>query len=456
MSTPKVVVYAGPTLSAADVRAVLPDAEVRPPAGRGDLLADRWHPGDVAVVIDGYFRERRSVGHKEILQVLTEGVDVVGAASMGALRAAELAPCGMRGLGTVYGMYASGEIDGDDEVGVLHGPAEMGYPAQTVALVNLRHGCKEGAEQDLVPAEAGRRIVAAAAVMPFTHRGWKDIERALDECDHEALWTLEEMIGSGVWDLKRLDATAALRAVADRPATAPAPAASSPDASTPAASTPEVPFTGISRTQALVRGTRREHAPGRWMSDLDVLNAARLYDPDYPALHEDVLTGMLREFAADRGMTLEQYGTAKLGLDDRSPLPPSLAPWLTEAEAADGAGASDRPRLLMVRVWPVWQSMDWRPAVLDRLRTSERWDEWCALVARADEAAEEAGPRLAVPPPVMCANLFMRHWQGSGTSPVAEMARRGFTGPEELGGTVRRFFAYDIRRARERRNTPAD
>ncbi|MFE3289016.1 TfuA-like protein, partial [Streptomyces sp. NPDC059233] len=308
--------------------------------------------------------------------MLTEGVDVVGAASMGALRAAELAPCGMRGLGTVYGMYASGEIDGDDEVGVLHGPAEMGYPAQTVALVNLRHGCKEGAEQDLVPAEAGRRIVAAAAAMPFTHRGWKDIERALDEPDHEALRTLEEMIGSGVWDLKRLDATAALRAVADRPAAA------------PAASAPEVPFTGISRTQALVRGTRREHAPGRWMSDLDVLNAARLFDADYPALHEDVLTGLLREFAADRGMTLEQYGTAKLGLDDRSPLPPSLAPWLTEAEAADGAVASDRARLLMVRVWPVWQSADWRPAVLERLRAAEHWDEWCALVVRADEAAQ--------------------------------------------------------------------
>ncbi|MFB6613918.1 TfuA-like protein [Streptomyces sp. NPDC056367] len=443
MSTPKVVVYVGPTLSAADVRAVLPDAEVRPPAGRGDLLAEQWHPGDVAVVIDGYFRERRSVGHKEILQVLTEGVDVVGAASMGALRAAELAPCGMRGLGTVHGMYASGEIDGDDEVGVLHGPAEMGYPAQTVALVNLRYGCKEGAETDLVPAEAGRRIVAAAAAMPFTHRGWKDIERALDEPDHEALRTLEEMIGSGVWDLKRLDATAALQAVASRPAATPAPAA------------PEVPFTGISRTQSLVRRTRREHAPGRWMSDLDVLDAARLFDAGYPALHEEVLTGLLRDLAAGRGMTLEQYGSAKLGLDDRSPLPPSLAHWLTEAEAADGATASDRARLLMVRVWPVWHSVDWRPAVLDRLRASERWDEWCALVVRADEATEEAGPRFAVPPPAMRANLFLRHWHGSGTSPVVEMARRGFTGPDELGGAVRRFFAYDIRRARERRNTSA-
>ncbi|MEV7521350.1 TfuA-like protein [Streptomyces sp. NPDC091371] len=439
MSTPKVVVHAGPTISAADVRAVLPEAEVRPPAGRGDLLADPWRPGDVVVVIDGYFRERRSVGHKEILQVLTEGVDVVGAASMGALRAAELAPCGMRGLGAVYEMYASGEIDGDDEVGVLHGPAEMGYPAQTVALVNLRYGCKEGAETGLVPAESGRRIVAAAAALPFTHRGWKDIERALDEHDHDALRTLEEMIGSGVWDLKRLDAMSALRAVARRGAAAPAPLAA------------EVPFTGISRTQSLVRRTRREYAPGRWMSDLDVLDAARLFDGAYPALHEEVLSGLLEDLAGAGGMTFEAYASAKLGLDGSAPLPGSLAGWLTEPER-DGLAVADQIRLLMVRVWPVWRSVDWRPAALARLRESDRWEEWCELVGRADEATEAARPRLVVPPPAMCAKLFLRHWQGRGTTPDAELARRGFTGLDELGGAVTRFFAYDVRRGRERGN----
>ncbi|MBT2478883.1 TfuA domain-containing protein [Streptomyces sp. ISL-94] len=438
----RVVVYAGPTLSAADVRAVLPEAEVRPPAGRGDLLADPWRRGDVAVIIDGYFRERRSVGHKEILQLLTEGVDVVGAASMGALRAAELGPCGMRGIGAVHAMYVSGEIDGDDEVGVLHGPAEMGYPAQTVALVNLRYGCAEGAGSDLVPVESGRRIVAAAAALPFTHRGWKDLERAVEEQDHEALWTLEEVIGSGVWDLKRLDALAALRAVAAGSSAAPGPAAA------------HVPFTGISRTQALVRGTRREYVPGRWMSDLDVLDAARLFDGAYPALHEEVLTGLLADLAAARGMTVEAYATARLGLDGRTPLPESLARWFAEPEREHLTG-EERARLLMVRVWPVWQSVDWRPAVLTRLWESGRWEEWCDLVARADEAAEEARPRLVVPPPQMCAKLFLRHWLGRGTSPDAEMARRGFSGPDELGGAVRRFFAFDVRRGRSRGNAAA-
>ena len=114
---PKVVVYAGPTISADDIRFVLPSAVVRPPAARGDLLAESWHPGDVAVVIDGYFRERRSVGHKEILRVLADGAAVIGTASMGALRAMELAPCGMRGLGACQ--HQCGQRDGADVRGCL-------------------------------------------------------------------------------------------------------------------------------------------------------------------------------------------------------------------------------------------------------------------------------------------------------------------------------------------------
>lgn len=430
-----VVVYAGPTISAADVRAVLPEARVCPPAGRGDLLDRRWQPGDVAVLIDGYFRERRSVGHKEILRLITEGVDVVGAASMGALRAAELAPCGMRGAGTVYGMYRDGRIDGDDEVGIVHGPADRGYPARTVALVNLRHGCREGAARGLVPAPAGERIVAAAKALPFTHRSWADLAERVGEQDREALRTLRDRIDSGEWDLKRLDALSALREVA-RGGAAPAVAA------------PAVTFPGLSELQALTRRSRHEYAPGRWMSDLDVLTAARLFDPGYPARHERVLGGLLDEIAGARGQTATEYADERLGVD--GPLPDALAAWLTDGEMARLAPA-DRSRLVLIRVWPVWQSADWRPAVLAALRADAGWDRWRELVVQADEAAEEARFRLAVPPPAVCAQLFLRHWRGPGTGPDIEMARRGFSSTAELGGAVRRFFALDLRNRRSAR-----
>lgn len=439
---PKVVVYAGPTICADDVHAVLPQAQVLPPAARGDLLAVDWNAGDIAVVIDGYFREQRSVGHKEILWLLSVGVDVVGAASMGALRAAELAPCGMRGLGTVYGMYASHEIDGDDEVGVLHGPAAVGYPARTVALVNLRYAARVAAHTGLVPAAAGQRVVAAAKALPFTFRTWQDIGRELSGDDRAMLPTMARMIDSGEADVKRLDAMAAVREVGHRGYAAPGRAATA------------VTWTGIGRNQLLARRTKREYAPGRSMSDLDVLDAARLFDDDYPRVHEEVLTGLLTDLADSRGLSVAQFARTTLGLDDDDELPGNLASWLTETELAGLRGA-ERLRLVMVRVWPVWQSVDWRPAALARLRESDRWPEWSDLVARADQAAEQARYRLVVPPPAIRSRVFLRRWQQRGSSVEVEMARRGFAGLGELGGTLGRFFVYDVQRGRGPATRPA-
>ncbi|MEV7964509.1 TfuA-like protein [Sphaerisporangium sp. NPDC088356] len=435
MSPQKVVVYAGPTISRDEILDVVPEAQVRPPAARGDLLREEWSRDDTAVIIDGYYRERLSVGHKEILWLLNEGVNVIGAASMGALRAAELSPYGMSGVGSVFRMYETGEVDGDDEVAILHGPADKGYPAGTVAMVNIRYGCQEGAKTDLVPAAAGERIVQAAKARPFTHRTWEELEGELGRDDRDALRTLERMIGTGEWDLKRLDAVSALRAVGDRRAEVSGEWAA------------EVALTGITHYEALRWRSTREYAPGRWMSDLDVLNAARLFGDDYPRLHEEVLTRRLEDFAGAQGLEVEAYVRAKLGVDDRSALPSALASWLTETELATLPAAEQR-RLVMVRVWPVWQSADWRPDALARIRESSHWHEWSGMVARADEVAEETRGRVVVPPPEMCGRLFLRHWQRRGTSPDVEMARRGFFGMEDLGRTATRFFAMDVQNSR--------
>lgn len=416
------VVYTGPTLAPSQVREVLPGALTRPPVARGDLLGERWSPGDTAVIIDGYYRERLSVSHKELLWLLGEGVAVIGAASMGALRAAELSPYGMRGVGVVFDMYASGELDGDDEVAIVHGPAEVGYPASTVAMVNLRHGCREGVEHGLISAEVGERIVRVAKERPFSHRTWQELAQALDADALDGLRTLERMISSGEWDRKRLDALAALRAVGEeRPGT-------------PAAGSRSM---GTGPAEVLRWRSRREYAPGRWMSDLDVLDAARLFWSGYPELHEQVLTGMLAEFAGEDG--LEAYAYGRLGAEEGVPY--RLAGWLSAAERAE-LPVTEQLRLVMLRVWPLWRSFDWRPAVVSGLRGSGRWEEWTALVAQADEAAERAVGRVVVPPAAYCGKLFLRHWGGS---PV-EMARRGFTGLEDLGRTVRKYFALDVRR----------
>src|SRR4051794_12155361 len=121
-----VFVFTGPTLSPEAARAEL-DAAYLPPVSQGDVyrvaLQRPWAIG----IIDGYFERVPAVWHKEILWAMSRGIHVFGSASMGALRAAELAPFGMVGIGEIFEAYQSGTLEDDDEVAVAHGYAETGY-----------------------------------------------------------------------------------------------------------------------------------------------------------------------------------------------------------------------------------------------------------------------------------------------------------------------------------------
>ncbi|HSB72511.1 MAG TPA: TfuA-like protein [Candidatus Methylomirabilis sp.] len=132
-----VYIFTGPTLSPEEGRAEL-DATYLPPVSQGDVYrASLDHPQAIGI-IDGYFECVPAVWHKEILWAMTEGIHVYGSASMGALRAVELAAFGMEGVGAVFEAYRDGMLEDDDEVAVAHGPAETGYRPVSVAMVNIR------------------------------------------------------------------------------------------------------------------------------------------------------------------------------------------------------------------------------------------------------------------------------------------------------------------------------
>jgi hypothetical protein len=102
-------VFIGPTLAAEEARAIWPDAVYMPPVRQGDVyrVVTRLRP-DAIGIVDGYFAHVPSVWHKEILYALAEGIPVYGSASMGALRAAELAQFGMVGVGAIFEAYRTG------------------------------------------------------------------------------------------------------------------------------------------------------------------------------------------------------------------------------------------------------------------------------------------------------------------------------------------------------------
>ena len=163
------IAFLGPTLAYNQAASVL-GAQYRGPAAHGDVHDAVIAGATSILLIDGYFGSVQSVWHKEILFALEQGVGVYGAASMGALRAAELAPFGMVGVGAIYRAYEAGDLTGDDEVAVLHAPADMGYAGLTVALADVRAmACRAVPAGVLTQAEC-EDVIAAARAIHFSQR----------------------------------------------------------------------------------------------------------------------------------------------------------------------------------------------------------------------------------------------------------------------------------------------
>lgn len=132
------VIFLGPTLNRAQARKLC-DADYRPPAAMGDITRAACGKPEMIILVDGIFEDRPSVWHKEILWAMSNGIAVIGASSMGALRAAELSSFGMLGYGEVYEDYANGRLTDDDEVAVMHGPEETHWTPLTDAMVDIRY-----------------------------------------------------------------------------------------------------------------------------------------------------------------------------------------------------------------------------------------------------------------------------------------------------------------------------
>src|SRR5262245_60226636 len=113
------IVFLGPTLSREEAERELP-ALYLPPAEQGDVYRAAVEKPPAILIIDGRFDQVPAVAHKEILWAMSEGIHVFGVSSMGALRAAELHPFGMEGVGAVFEAYRDGALVADDEVAVAH------------------------------------------------------------------------------------------------------------------------------------------------------------------------------------------------------------------------------------------------------------------------------------------------------------------------------------------------
>jgi hypothetical protein len=207
--TVRLAAFLGPSLPAREARA-LGARWVLPPARAGDVwTALALRPRAIAL-IDGVFESQPSVWHRELLDALASGVAVFGGASMGALRAVELARFGMVGVGDIFSAFQRGALVDDGEVALLHAGAEHGYRALTEPLVNIRHNLSRALRAHVISRPDSRKVLHTAENLFYQERTWPRVlaSAGISAAARERLakWPRE--------DLKAQDARACLAAAA--------------------------------------------------------------------------------------------------------------------------------------------------------------------------------------------------------------------------------------------------
>ena len=112
------IVFLGPTLSR-EVAIKILDADYRDPAKKGDFLRLSQAIDERKFIgfIDGVFLHDYPPSPIEVYHLATiKNIELIGASSLGALRAVELEKFGMKGIGKIFQMYKNGIINADDEV----------------------------------------------------------------------------------------------------------------------------------------------------------------------------------------------------------------------------------------------------------------------------------------------------------------------------------------------------
>lgn len=181
--TRRAVLFVGPSLSRGEIVEALGDracaVEIRPPVEQGDLLRLLPHPPEIVAIIDGRFGGTPAVTHKEILLLRERGTTILGAGSMGALRAAELDGLGMEGVGDVWRLFRDGQLESDDEVALVHATEEYGCAPMSEALVSIRHRMQAAVDAGILTPTRARLFVDVARAQPYARRTVEDIASVL-------------------------------------------------------------------------------------------------------------------------------------------------------------------------------------------------------------------------------------------------------------------------------------
>ncbi|WP_116200012.1 TfuA-like protein [Amycolatopsis circi] len=383
---PRRILFVGPSLPDAAELARGSDIEVLPPVAAGDLPRLSVAAGDAVGIVDGYFHQVGTVRHKEILALLGEGVRVLGAASMGALRAAELDVFGMEGIGRIYADYRDGRLEADDEVTLLHSTPEEDYRPLSEPLVCMRATFSQAVAAGVCDSETAACLVAVLACWPFGRRSYDGLAAAGREAgiDPKLAREIGQYCVAHRLDPKRSDAILLLDALRhERPTPLDPPTVN------------RTSFLYLWQTAAL--GLEIGDSPHQ--GHLGALRACQLFAADYPEFHRTVIFRALAAKCVEECGTepaIEDAAVAQIALQHgehrglyRLPADPErlrslAAQWLTSAEQ-DILTPSEGLLVFLVRSFRVSPGLTWEELPLRQLREKPLWEDARRLVQLAWE-----------------------------------------------------------------------
>jgi hypothetical protein len=386
------VIFLGPSLPLADARQIL-DAVYLPPARQSDILTaiTRYKP-DVIGLIDGEFGQSLSVWHKEILWALHRGIRVYGSSSMGALRAAETDVYGAIGVGRVYRMFATGELNDDDEVALAHGLPESNYRGLSEPLVNVRCTLQRARDEGTIDARTCDRLIAIGKALFFPERTFPRIfaDAEAEGVAAETVERLRTFVRTRYVDVKRQDAVELLETIRDLPSPVPPPEV-------------HFDFTGSHLFETLYNRDRRVTHGGLEAPLAAIANYAALHLPDFNATNFNALNRALvvmlaeilgvRASAADHDNEKKRFQTGR-GLSDAA-----LAQWIDDHDLT-----LDEFRRLIGELAVCRRLQRWLVTrrffentvrlVLDELRIDGRYEDVARQAAEQEALLEQEHPRF--------------------------------------------------------------
>lgn len=211
--SPHVVIFVGPSIPIVEARAIL-DADYRAPVGRGDIAALLSEAPDIIGIIDGRFLQNFAISPKEILIALERGVLVYGSSSMGALRATELHPFGMIGVGQVFELFRNGELDADDEVAMVYADEDLRPLSEP--MVNIRIALERATAACALSSESAQVLLETAKSLWFPRRTYANVVKLAEgRVSTQELDAFRAFVREHRPDAKREDAVLLLKRARD-------------------------------------------------------------------------------------------------------------------------------------------------------------------------------------------------------------------------------------------------